>query len=708
MKIFNFHKEDAPAKKKALDKKAEIEAGYKLVRKALDDDFITDSIPLSEVAVEAVNRMDENMLVEAVTKMLRETGMDTDLDFMVEDYSLIIKGMTEEDYEIFKKITTEDLDDVFAIKGEDVNEEESNIVYLYPELTEEDIAELDNFGLHYVDALEGEDGELVNAILGARSAHEEFAEDYLGYVLNEDYFMEEEELNAIIGTEDNNYKVLKDPKTNELLVHNGHALVDIDIDHYQEADTEVDFINSLLYSEVIFKNDAEGRESFNDLVAKGEEEKLVQGRDFEVAEMTGNEIYTMYKNRIAEVKKGEDMAPVIVKKKPKAKDEKDESTLKAELKDIDKKLKEALAAGDQKAYVKFSNERNDVVRQILKINKAKKAEDMKKAKDAASKVYVFRNNEFGAEYGGKVRELMTVPDEDHNHTYEPLVEAVENFSNIDSPAELLKEGAANNWFVTDRQTAEKIVQDMIDMNYDGEGNLDSPVSVDEITIEDLFEELKIKKAKDAAGEPPLGTKYIIEATNKSTKEKFFIGKNIPMGYDSAKTEAEAQVFSGKDFSIIEKTFGDRFKLKAVIVDKKAEDEKKCVICNGKIDGHGHNAEPVKKGQACDKCNEKKVLPARMKAEDATVEYEVGKYNKEWGVFAKRSRAWVAFGTKEKMTERAKRLNELEKQQRDSITEDALAKAEDAYRKTKKGSEERKKAGDAWRSLAQQASEAKKK
>lgn len=65
-----------------------------------------------------------------------------------------------------------------------------------------------------------------------------------------------------------------------------------------------------------------------------------------------------------------------------------------------------------------------------------------------------------------------------------------------------------------------------------------------------------------------------------------------------------------------------------------------------------------------------------KAEDAAAEYEVGKYDKEWGVFAKRSRAWVAFGTKGEMTERAKRLNELEKKQQGSITEDALAKAED--------------------------------
>lgn len=150
--------------------------------------------------------------------------------------------------------------------------------------------------------------------------------------------------------------------------------------------------------------------------------------------------------------------------------------------------------------------------------------------DATPKVYVFRNNEFGAEYGGEVGELMTVPNEDHNHIYEPLVEAVKNFSNIDSPAELLKEGIINNWFVTDRQTAEKIVQDMIDMDYDGEGNLDSPVSVDEISIEDLFEELKIKKAEDqgVAHSDETGNEFVV-FVNRQSREITFESTNAYIG-----------------------------------------------------------------------------------------------------------------------------------------------------------------------------------
>lgn len=37
----------------------------------------------------------------------------------------------------------------------------------------------------------------------------------------------------------------------------------------------------------------------------------------------------------------------------------------------------------------------------------------------------------------------------------------------------------------------------------------------------------------------------------------------------------------------------------------------CCICNKPIKGHGNNAEPVKKGICCDKCNNKFVILARM-------------------------------------------------------------------------------------------------
>lgn len=39
---------------------------------------------------------------------------------------------------------------------------------------------------------------------------------------------------------------------------------------------------------------------------------------------------------------------------------------------------------------------------------------------------------------------------------------------------------------------------------------------------------------------------------------------------------------------------------------------RCCICGEKIEGYGHNAEPVKSGRCCDVCNIKVVIPARIK------------------------------------------------------------------------------------------------
>ena len=51
--------------------------------------------------------------------------------------------------------------------------------------------------------------------------------------------------------------------------------------------------------------------------------------------------------------------------------------------------------------------------------------------------------------------------------------------------------------------------------------------------------------------------------------------------------------------------------------------KKCCLCKKEIDkqytpegkmfwDEGHNAQPLKDGQCCSKCNETKVIPARLK------------------------------------------------------------------------------------------------
>ena len=46
--------------------------------------------------------------------------------------------------------------------------------------------------------------------------------------------------------------------------------------------------------------------------------------------------------------------------------------------------------------------------------------------------------------------------------------------------------------------------------------------------------------------------------------------------------------------------------------QEALEHHKCIICGNEFDGYGNNAEPVKQGVCCDKCNQEKVIPARLK------------------------------------------------------------------------------------------------
>ena len=39
---------------------------------------------------------------------------------------------------------------------------------------------------------------------------------------------------------------------------------------------------------------------------------------------------------------------------------------------------------------------------------------------------------------------------------------------------------------------------------------------------------------------------------------------------------------------------------------------KCCICGLEFEGFGNNAEPIKEGRCCDKCNEYIVIPERMR------------------------------------------------------------------------------------------------
>lgn len=75
---------------------------------------------------------------------------------------------------------------------------------------------------------------------------------------------------------------------------------------------------------------------------------------------------------------------------------------------------------------------------------------------------------------------------------------------------------------------------------------------------------------------------------------------------------------------------------------------------------------LKRIQVSKKTQDKMADEHNKKLDESDDEYEAAKYKgKEWGIFAKKSRAWVVFGTEKEMKERAKRLNSKE----ESLKED---------------------------------------
>ena len=75
---------------------------------------------------------------------------------------------------------------------------------------------------------------------------------------------------------------------------------------------------------------------------------------------------------------------------------------------------------------------------------------------------------------------------------------------------------------------------------------------------------------------------------------------------------------------------------------------------------------LKRIQVSKKTQDKMADEHNKKLDESDDEYEAAKYKgKEWGIFAKKSNAWVVFGTEKEMKERAKRLNSKE----ESLKED---------------------------------------
>ena len=63
-------------------------------------------------------------------------------------------------------------------------------------------------------------------------------------------------------------------------------------------------------------------------------------------------------------------------------------------------------------------------------------------------------------------------------------------------------------------------------------------------------------------------------------------------------------------------------------------EKKCCICERKLNGYENNAYPIKEGMCCDNCNIRLVVPARMfpSRMNNPISFEVSKSLKEYANF----------------------------------------------------------------------------
>lgn len=60
-------------------------------------------------------------------------------------------------------------------------------------------------------------------------------------------------------------------------------------------------------------------------------------------------------------------------------------------------------------------------------------------------------------------------------------------------------------------------------------------------------------------------------------------------------------------------------------------EKKCCICERKLNSYGYNAYPIKEGMCCNNCNIRFVVPARMISSriNNPISFEVSKSLKEY-------------------------------------------------------------------------------
>lgn len=163
-----------------------------------------------------------------------------------------------------------------------------------------------------------------------------------------------------------------------------------------------------------------------------------------------------------------------------------------------------------------------------------------------------------------------------------------------------------------------------------------------LVTESLEENSKIKKFKKLLNEQlskeSEENKRLMEDTVRNVfKTKKEMEENLDNPQEQTNFKKEHPEWS-KEFDF--NKFGKYFDKDGKLVDEKgytkalgelgeqgkpiqeALEHHKCIICGNEFDGYGNNAEPVKQGICCDKCNQEKVIPARLKKTNLKEDKEI--------------------------------------------------------------------------------------
>ena len=160
--------------------------GYNVYDK--EDEMEDSGFKTIDAAKEFIDSLEES-------KSIKESADD------LKGYNVIKKGnifriTDDNDVELDIDFESEDSakEYINTIDKKDLEESANSMIYLFPELTDEDLEMAKGYGLKYLGKNNGADGSEDNWVLrGAESSLRMFADKYLGYELHPDYLYDEED-----------------------------------------------------------------------------------------------------------------------------------------------------------------------------------------------------------------------------------------------------------------------------------------------------------------------------------------------------------------------------------------------------------------------------------------------------------------------------------------------------------------------------------